>query len=200
MPGIFSKWKAAIERMVFAGLKPDAPVTPKKSKIESLLESAEGLATRGLKPDEKPVAGPMSMTRKLGLVIAFLLLGVFLYLLISVLRKPAEQAEKDTPVAAPVQIIPKGFKVDKNKDLEVVHIEFFKNKEPKEIVGTLRNLTDRPIAKCEVSFNVTTRGGAQLGGVSTNVTGLGPHASANFRIPVPYENAGFVIVRDLLPE
>jgi hypothetical protein len=82
----------------------------------------------------------------------------------------------------------------------VVAIEFDKNKEPKEITGILRNRTDRSFTKCQISFSVTTRSGGQLGGVSTKVTGLGPHGSVRFRIPVPYENAGFVMVRELQPE
>jgi hypothetical protein len=194
--------KTAVERLVFAGLKPDAPAAtpPKKSKIESLIESAEELAAKGLKPDEQPLSGPMRWTKKLGIVIGILLIGVFVYLLAMVLQRPAEQAEKTGPPPPLVQIVPKGMKVDKNKDFEVVAIEFNKNKDPKEITGTLRNLTDRAVAKCEISFNVTTRSGEQLGGVATTVNGLTPHGTVHFRIPVPYENAGFVIVRELLPD
>jgi hypothetical protein len=203
MASPLERFKAAVERLVFAGLKPDDPAAaaaPKKSKIEAFIESAEELASKGLKPDEQPLPGPTTWTKKLGIAIGILLIGVFVYVLIVVLNKPAEQAEKAGPPPKPVEIVKPGTTIDKNKDFEVVEIEFNKTKEPKEITGMLRNLTDKPVAKCEVSFNVTTRQGEQLGGVVTTVTGLEPHGSARFKILVPYEKAGFALVRELRPE
>lgn len=197
MANPFQRLRASLERLAFAGLKPDAAVAAKKSKISTLIESAEDLAGRGLRPEEKPLRGPMTLGQKLGIVAGILLVGLFVYVLVTVLRHPAEQAESTAPPPPPVEIVPKGFKVDKNKDLEVVEINFDKNKEPKEITGTLRNLTDRTFAKCEISFDVTTRGGEQLGGVTTTVNGLEPHGSARFRIPVPQKEAGFAMVREL---
>ena len=93
----FERFKASLERLIFAGLKPDAPATPKKSKIEALKQTAEDLVSRGLKPDDKPLPGPMTLTKKLGITLGVLLLGVFLYLLVTVLNRPAQQAEKDAP-------------------------------------------------------------------------------------------------------
>src|SRR5438477_8258620 len=131
--------------------------------FQRLRVSFERLAFAGLKPDEKALRGPMTLGQKLGIFAAILLVGIFVYVLVAVLRHPAEQAESSAPSALPVEIVPKDFKVAKNQDLEVVEIEFNKNKEPKEITGTLRNLTDRTFAKCEISFDVSTRGGEQLG-------------------------------------
>jgi hypothetical protein len=200
MANPFQRLRASLERLIFAGLKPDAVVSQKKSKIKSLMESAEDLAARGLQPDEKPLPGPMTAGRKIAIVAGILLVGVFVYVLVTVLRHPAEQAESTAPPPPPVQIIPKDFKVDKNKDLEVVEINFNQNKLPKEITGTLRNLTDRAFAKCEVSFDLTTRSGEQLGAVATTVNRLEPHGSVKFRILVPQKEAGFVMVRELRTE
>jgi hypothetical protein len=202
MASALDRFKAAVERLVFAGLKPDAPAAtpPKKSKIEAFIESAEELASKGLKPDEQPLPGPTTWTKRIGIVIGILLIGVFVYLLIQILGKPAEQAEQVGPPPKPVEIVKPGTTIEKNKDFEVVEIQFNKNKEPKEITGMLRNLTDKPVAKCEVSFSVTTRQGEQLGGVATTVTGLKPHGSARFKILVPYEKAGFALVRELRSE
>jgi hypothetical protein len=165
--------------------------------FQRLRASLEPLIFAGLKPGEKPLRGPMTLGQKLGIVAGILLVGVFVYVLVSVLRHPAEQAESTAPAPPPVEIVPKDFKVDKNKDLEVVEINFDKNKEPKEITGTLRNLTDRSFAKCEISFDVTTRQGEQLGGVTTTVNRLAPHGSVKFRILVPQKEAGFAMVREL---
>jgi hypothetical protein len=198
MASAFQRLKDSVERLIFAGLKPDAAVeAAKKSKIKSLMQSAEDLASRGLQADEKPLAGPMTLGNKLTIVAGVLLVGVFVYLLVSVLRHPAEQTESTGPAPAPVEIIPKGFKVDKNRDLEVVEMDFKKDKEPKEITGTLHNLTDRTFEKCEVSFDITTKTGEQLGAASTTVNHLEPHASMKFRIPVLQKEAGFAMVREL---
>jgi hypothetical protein len=142
----------------------------------------------------------VTLTKKLGIVLGILVIGVSIYFLVTILQHPAEQAEKTGPPPKPIEIVPKGFKVEKNKDLEIVEIEFDKNKRPKEIVGTLRNRTDRTFSKCEISFDVTTRSGEQLGGANTTVNNLAGHQSVKFKIPVPYENAGFVLVRELHSE
>ena len=197
MANPLQRLRASLERLIFAGLKPDEAVAQKKSKITALMESAEDLAARGLQPEEKPLPGPLSFGKKLGIAAGILLVGLFIYVLVTVLRHPAEQAESTAPPPPPVEIIPKGFKVEKNKDLEIVEIDFNRHKQPMEITGTVHNLTGRAFPKCEVSFDLTTKEGAQLGGVSTTVTGLEPHGSAKFRIPVNFKEAGFAMVREL---
>ena len=76
MANAFERLKSSLERMIFAGLKPDAPSGPKKSKIGALMESAADLASVGLKPDDKPLPGPMTATKKLGLVAGILVIAV----------------------------------------------------------------------------------------------------------------------------
>jgi hypothetical protein len=197
MANPFKSLRESLERLVFAGLKPDAPAARKKSKLESLIESAEDLAARGLKPDEQALRGPMSGRKRVALGLGILLLGVFVWVLTAVLRRPAEQQESKAPPPPPIQLVPPGLKVDKNKDLEVVAMDFNKNKDPKEITGVLRNLTDRRLTDCEVSFDITTAAGGQLGGVATTVHNLPPHGSVHFRIVVPQKDAGFAMVREL---
>jgi len=160
----------------------------------------ERLIFAGLKPDEPAMPGPTSWSKRIGIVAGLLGIGVSVWVLVLVLLHPAQQAEKVEAPPPLLEIVPKDFQVEKNKELEVVAIEFRQNKEPKEITGTLRNLTDRTFAKCEVSFNVTTSNGGELGGAVGTVTGLKPHGSAHFRIPVPYKNAALVMVRELRPE
>jgi hypothetical protein len=188
--------------MVFAGLKPDAPapVAARKSRIESLMESAEDLASRGMESTGKPLPGPMTWRQKAGIVFALLATGVFIYFLVSTLQRPAERAESKAAPPAPLQIIAPGVQIEKNKDLEVVQMEFHKNSDPKSITGTLRNRTGKTFARCEVSFDVSNKEGAQLGGASTRISNLGPHAEVRFRIEVPQKDAGFVLVRELRTE
>lgn len=193
----FKSLRAALERLVYAGLKPDAPVTPKRSALETLINTAEDLASRGLKSEEQGLPGPTSWRKRAAIVFGILLLGTFVWLLVTFLNKPAERAESKAPPPPPLQIVQPGVTVEKNKDLEVVAIEFNKNSNPKEITGILRNLTDRHFATCEVSFDVTTAAGGQLGGVATTVHNVPPRGTARFRILVPQKDAGFAMVREL---
>jgi hypothetical protein len=200
MPGRFERLRAFLERVAFAGLKPDVRRAPKKSKLESLLKSAEEIVSRDLQPEEKNLPGPMTLGHKLTVVAGLLLVAISIYVLIGFLRRPAEQREGNRPPPPPVQIVPPGLKVDVNKDLEVVEMEFNKASDPKVITGTLRNRTDRAFARCQVSFHVTTQDGAQLGAVETTLQNVAPHASVRFRIFVPQKDAGFTMVRELRAE
>jgi len=200
MPSRFARLRAFLERVAFAGLKPDVKAGPKKSKLQSLIQSAEDIASVGLEPEDKSLPGPTTLRHRLTLITGLLLLGVFIYVLIGFLLKPAEQREAAGPPPASVQIVPPGLTIEMNKDLEVVEIEFNKSQEPKVITGTLRNRTDRTLARCEISFHVTTKTGGQIGAVDTTVYNLPPHGSAKFRIVVPQKDAEFTMVRELRAE
>ena len=118
MANRFQRLRESLERLIFAGLKPDAAEVQKKSKIASLVESAEELAGLGLRPGDKPLPGPMSIGQKLGIVAGILLVGFFVYVLVTVLRHPAQQAESTGPAPRPIEIVPNGIRVDKNRNLE----------------------------------------------------------------------------------
>src|ERR1051326_5522886 len=95
MASRFERMKAWLEKLVFTGIKPDVPEpTKSKSKLEVLMESAEDLASRGLKSEEKPLPGPMTLTKKLGIILGILVIGTSMYFLVRILQHPAEQAEK----------------------------------------------------------------------------------------------------------
>ena len=200
MPGRFDRFRAFLERVAFAGLKPDVKAGPKKSKLKSLIKSAENLASLGLEPEEKPLPGPATLGHRILMIAGLLVVGVSLYLLVGFLRKPAQQGEAEAPPPAPVQIVPPGLKIDKNKDLEVVEIEFNKTVEPKVITGTLRNRTERTFSRCEISFHVTTKAGTQLRAVDTTVENVPPHGDVRFKILVPDKDAAFTMVRELRAE
>jgi hypothetical protein len=198
MANRFQSLRDFFERLVFAGLKPDAPAGPRKSKLKSLIASAEDLAGRGLKPDEAtPIPPPASLRRKLAIGAGVLVLLGGVYGLAIVLQRPAERKATLTSGGPILPLLPPGFKVEKNKDLAVEEIEFKRTGEVREITGRLRNLTDKNFAHCEVSFDVTTRQGTQLGGVTTTVQNLPPRGVIEFRIPVPQKEAGFAMVREL---
>jgi hypothetical protein len=193
----FQRLRAFLERVAFAGLKPDVTEGPKKSKLQSLIQSAEDLASVGLGPESKPLPGPRTWRHKVAIIAALLIVGVSIYVLVGFLRKPAEQKEFSGPPPAPVEIVAPGTTVEKNKELEVAEIDFDITRNPKIITGTLRNRTDRAFAQCDISFYLTTKTGAQLGAVDTTVLNLPPRGSARFRILVPMKDAEFTMVREL---
>jgi hypothetical protein len=195
----FRNIREFFEKLVFAGLKPDAPAGPKKSIFQRWMQSAEDLASKGLRPDEAPLPGPTTWKKKAGMILSVIAVGVGVYFLVDVLQSHADKPESQT-TGAVAPIVPPNFKVEKNKDLAVEEIEFNKNVEPKVITGTLKNLTDKTFVACDVSFDLTTKGGTQLGGVATTVRDLGPHGSAKFRIQVSQPEAAFALVRELRPE
>src|SRR5690349_5141522 len=133
MPSRFERLRAFLERVAFSGLKPDVQEAPKKSKLKSLIQSAENLASLGLQSEEKSLPGPMTLRHKLAIVAGLLLAGIFVYVLIGILRRPAEQKEGTAPPPPPMQIVAPGTKIEKNKDLEVVEIDFNKASDPKVI-------------------------------------------------------------------
>ena len=169
------------------------------SRFERFQSVVERLVYAGLKPGGLPLPPQQTLRTRLAMAVFILLVAALLTVLVLALRHPALQAEKVALPAPPVEIVPKGFNAA-NPELAVVEIEFNQTKEPKEITGTLHNLTGRLFAKCEVSFNVTTPTGAHLGAVATTVSDVAPHASVRFRIPVAYANAALAMVRELRPE
>ncbi len=197
---MFQKLRDFFERVAFAGLKPDAPAGPKKSKLQELVQSAEELAARGLKADESALPGPTSKKKIIAIVVGLLVVAGAVGALVMVLQRTAHKAEVQTKAGPPPPLVPPNFKAEKNKDLAVEEIDFNKTKDPKEITGTLRNLTDKTLDTCNVSFDVTTRQGGQLGGVATTVHNLAPHGTAHFRIEVPQPGAAFTMVRELRAE
>ena len=200
MPGRFDRLRAFLERVAFTGLKPDAEARQKKSKLRELVKSAEEIASVGLQPEEKSLPGPATLRQRVVILAGLIALGVFVYMLVSFLRKPAQQNEATGPPPPPVEIVPKGMTIEKNKDLEIVSIDFDKAHDPKVITGTLRNRTDHAFAKCEISFHVTTKEGSQLGAVDTTVHNVAAHGTAKFRIVVPQKDAEFTMVRELRAE
>jgi hypothetical protein len=192
--------KGRIEKLVFAGLKPDAPVVPKKSKLEALIATAEDLAARGLQPDERALPGPVTTRRKVVIAVGVFAVALGVFALVRMLQQPAKQGEAKGPQPPPLELVPKGLVIEKNKDLEVISINFNRTKEPHEITGTLRNHSGKLFAKCEVSFELTDQAGAQLGGVSTIVHNLPAGGATRFSIPVAQPDAVFAMVRELRPE
>jgi hypothetical protein len=197
------KWlrslRDSFNKLAFAGLRPDQPLEFKKPKFETLL-SEESIVFKGLKPEEKALPGPTPLRKKIIIVCGAIVVAALVAVLFTILGKPAEQAEVEAPRDVMPNFLPKDLSVDKNKELEVIAIDFQHDREPYMIVGTLGNRTGRRLHKCLVSFDLTTNAGSQLGGVATTIDVLEPFASTRFQIPVHMKNAALAMVRELQAE
>jgi len=169
-------------------------------RFQSLRDRFERLAFAGLKTDESPLPGPMTLRRRIVIGVAALAAVGVVIALVIVLQKPSGKIETAAANAPPLQIVKPGVIVEKNRYLSVEEMDFNKVSEPKEITGILRNLTNKHYDSCDVSFDVTTKTGGQLGAVATTVHDLAPHGTAQFRIVVRQKEAAFAMVRELRPE
>ena len=115
----FQSVRRFFERMAFAGLKPDEPAGPKKSKLSALIQSAEDLATRGLDADQPAMPGPVSTRRKVLLTASGVVLAGIAVALVITLRQPAHKPEAQVVNAPPAPLLKPGIVVEKNRDLSV---------------------------------------------------------------------------------
>ena len=168
------------------------------NRFQSLRDLFEKVAFAGLKPEQSALPGPTTLGRKILIGAALAALAALLVGLGIVLQthanKPEAAAAAEPPPAAPAAPL----NAEKSREVTVEEIAFRDNRDETHlIVGTLRNLSARRIAHCEVSFDVTTRAGSQIGGVSTTVFNVAPHGTVRFEIPVPQKDAAFAMVREL---
>ena len=110
-------------------------------------------------------------------------------------EKPPESLTPDQ-VAARTAVIPEGFRVAQNTDLEIVEVSIDRS-DGMHVAGVLKNNTARRFASAELSFNLTDEDGSQVGGAGGRVEAIGPHHTVRFRFPVAQKNAAHVLVREV---
>jgi hypothetical protein len=120
-----------------------------------------------------------------------------------VLLAPPEPADKPpaplTPaqVAAKTPILPNGFTVSQNDNLQVVEVSVEKAPDGRYVVGTLKNTTGRRYRSAELAFDLTDEDGSQVGAATTRVAAVEPNGNVRFRFPVPQRNASIALVREV---
>ncbi|MCL5743350.1 MAG: FxLYD domain-containing protein [Acidobacteria bacterium] len=198
-PGRMSSLRARLEQLVFRGLTPE---TPGQNAASAGGQSAfrarlERLIFRGLKPDAGPMQ-PMSRKKKIVIAVAGVAGCALVYgLVVALMNRRAPSDEVTLADPAPLNFLPPDLKIEKNKDLEVVEIEFQRKTLPHQITGTLKNRTNKRFSAAEISFNLTDDSGSHIGAVSTTIQNVEPMVSLRFQIPVTQQNATVAIVRDL---
>ena len=203
---MLKRFRRFIDSVVFAGLKPEAP--REQAKHLPWLGPLRGLLERVL---TRPApSDPLYLSNrtfdqkvKVGLVIAvpcLIVVGVTALGLSHFFQAkgPGPAAEISGAELAK-KLLPNmdaAVKIEVNKDVQVLdaHIE---REGGMQLVGSVKNNTDRLIRATEIVFNLTDQTGSQLGAVSARVDNLAPNATGSFRIPIEQTDAAFALVREV---
>ncbi len=191
------------ESIVFAGMKPGGQTAP-KTQLRWLGP------LRG--PVERLISGPaisdplyltnrtfLQKLRSWSLIaIPCLILAGAVAVALSVLDPPAPPPAKE-PTAAEItaKLLPnmdKDIKLAPASDVQVLEVRV----EGTQLVGSVKNTTEHPIASVELIVDLTTAGGSQVGAVSAFVDKLPPSGRKNFQIPIKQRNAAFALVREII--
>lgn len=197
------KLRQLVERLVYAGMKPDAPAAqPEKPKGAWRQRLDRFIAGSG---DMDPL---YLSNRTLWQRIRTVVLGVgpvLLLVIVLVLAwsgvfkgKDAPKIKDLTPAERAARILPNfdsKIQLPANHDLDIqdVHVE---HGSPTQVAGRVKNNTDHAIASAELVFDLTDDRWSRLGAVKTQVENLPPHTTAAFRFPVKQDNAEHALVRE----
>ncbi|HWB83119.1 MAG TPA: FxLYD domain-containing protein [Bryobacteraceae bacterium] len=199
-----------LESIVFAGLKPDAPAGPPKSRkwLGPLRLPIERLLSGGGAPSDPLYLSNRTLAQKWRLALlagvpCLTLLVLFILALTNGFHanhtqeqrivQPAEMTSQAAPAA------PKNPPIPSTRDVEVVdvHIDFAGG--PK-VAGTIRNNTAHPIRVVDLAFAMTDSHGSQVGNITGRVENLPPHARVPFAFPVKQRDAVLALVRSVTTE
>jgi len=81
--------------------------------------------------------------------------------------------------------------------VDVADIEIVRDANPPVVSGVVRNNTGQELRSAEVTYELVAADGSLLSADTADVTGLKPHSSASFRVPLKSPQAEFIIVRDV---
>lgn len=127
--------------------------------------------------------------------------GIFVYSIVTPPPAPEKPISVLSPaeIAARTQIVPEGFKVPQNVDVQVSEVFVDRSGIPHRIAGKLQNTSERRFSSAELSFDLTDENGSHLGRAQVVVPDIAPRAVKSFSFPVPQRNAAFVLVRETRP-
>lgn len=186
------------QRLIYAGLKPGAPLRykPRPALLSKWLEP---LLFRGLNPGEPTPVGRAAIFRKLkkSFVLAASLAVVVVLIGLYFMTKPKVAAN---PAATAAPVIPPNFlsepiRTDKNADLEIAEYRIVRQPAPM-IVGSVRNRSGKRYSHVEASFDLTDQRGSNVGLAIAKFQEIPPHGEVPFRLAVT-PRVVFALVREL---
>lgn len=197
--------RKAFESVAYAGLKPSGAAAPPPRPGGRLKRAWDRLLS-GSTPKDPLYLSNRTWKHKLSIAATvctpvLIVIGIFVYSMMTpppVTEKPPAELTS-AEIAARTQIIPEGFKVAQNDDVQVSEVFVDRNSSPNRVSGTVQNATGKRFGVVELTFDLTDQDGSQVGGAKFSVADLAPRASKAFSFPIPQRNAAFVLVREARP-
>ena len=195
-----------IESIIFAGMRPGAPVAhPHPMRwLRPLRRPIERFLSGGAAPSD-----PLYLSRRTaGQRIRFALLigtpgvivaGLMALALSNHFVKKTVMPRLDLPPAeVTAKMLPNmdRVKFDTNRDMDVMEVRVDRTKGTL-VMGTVMNNTAHQLHSAEIVFDLTDRAGSQLGGVSQKIENLPPQIRKALRLPIEQRTASFVLVREV---
>ena len=199
-------FRELIESIVFAGMKPGAPVAQHHPMrwLGPLRRSIELFLSGGPAPSD-----PLYLTRRtIGQRIRFALAigtpGVIVAGLMGLaltnhfVKKTVMPRLDLSPAEVAANMLPNmdHVKLKTNSDVDVMEAHVDRTKGT-VVMGTVMNNTAHQIHSSEIVFDLTDATGSQLGGVSQKIEDLPPQIHQAFRLPIEQRTASFVLVREV---
>jgi len=172
---------------------------------KSFREKIEALVFAGLKPGAAAFQPNRTWQQRvrLGLVIALpclLVAALIGVAMMGLVKKRDVAAAEMTPAQIAAKMLPAdldqhiNLKVDRALEVPEVRVE---HNGSAELVGTVRNRTDKSFAHAEVIFDLADATGSRLGAASLELEHIEPRQTMPFRVSVVQSSAAVAIVRDV---
>jgi hypothetical protein len=87
------------------------------------------------------------------------------------------------------------LKIAPNTQIQILTAQVNREKGVR-LIGTLKNISGRPITSADVVFDLTDKDGSQLGAVSVTVSNVAAGATADFSVPLIQDTAVSALVRE----
>ena len=197
------KLRQLFESLVYAGMKPRAPggepAKPKsawRQRLERLISGPANMDPLYL--SNRTVAQRFRTAAVVAGPIMLLIAVLFLAWSDVFRSKEVPKLKELTLAEKSARILP-GFpakiQLPANHDLDLQDVHVVHGSST-QIVGLVKNNTDRVIASAGIVFDLADRRWSRLGAVRTQVEKLAPHTSTPFRFDVAQNTAEHVLVRE----
>ncbi len=203
-----------IEAVVFAGLKPRGG-QPRNSEAVSppapapsrgwLRERIDLWISGGADPSDPLYLSNRTAAQKLRawsvVVVPLVVLvagGALILTTVAEGRRETKAAKELSPAEFATKLLPnlKDIKIESNHDVDVLEVRVERDSGGR-LSGAVKNNTNRPIARADVTCELTDPTGTQVGSVIAHVDDIPPGGTRTFSMPLGQSSASYALVRDI---
>jgi hypothetical protein len=201
-----SRLREVIESILFAGMKPGAPVAQSQRMrwLGPLRRPIERILSGGPAPSDPLYLTNRTIWQKIRVVVVIgtpcVIVGSLMAMALTnyFVKKTVVPKLDPSPAEIAAKMLPNmdHIKLDTNRDVNIleVHVDHSKGT---VLAGTIMNNTTHEIHTAEIVFDLTDSSGTQLGGVSQRIENLPPQIHQTFRLPIEQSDASFAFVREV---